>query len=119
MKKTILIADDDKELVYVLRYILKEEGYEVVGFSQQYLLIETMRIVQPDLILLDVKFGDVDGRELCRYIKESELDTNVILISGISELEDTIQFPGAPDDILPKPFNISELMAKIKHQLAA
>ena len=119
MTKTILIADDDKELVYVLRYILKEEGYDVIGFSESYLLLDTMRILHPDLVLLDLHFGDADGRELCRYIKESELDTNVILISGDNDLEDTRKAEGAPDDILAKPFNLSELMTKIRHQLAA
>jgi len=119
MTKTILIADDDKELVYVLRYILKEEGYDVIGFSGSYLLLDTIRITHPDLILLDVKFGDSDGREICRYIKESELDTHVILISGINDLENTRFVPGAPDDILSKPFDMSELMLKIRCQLAA
>lgn len=119
MTKTILIADDDKELVYVLRYILKEEGYDVVGFSEAYLLLDTMRIVHPDLVLLDLHFGDADGRELCRYIKQSELDTNVILISGDSDLKDQARENGAPDDVLSKPFDLSELMIKIRHQLAA
>jgi DNA-binding response OmpR family regulator len=119
MTKTILIADDDKELVYVLRYILKEEGYNVMGFSGSYLLLETIRIAHPDLILLDVHFGDVDGRDLCRYIKESELDTNVILISGDEDLKNVKRIDGAPDDVLAKPFDMSELISKIKHQLAA
>jgi DNA-binding response OmpR family regulator len=119
MTKTILIADDDKELVYVLRYILKEEGYDVVGFSESYLLLDTMRIVHPDLVLLDLHFGEADGRQICRDIKASELDTNVILISGDNDLKDTVSEDGAPDDVLCKPFGLSELMSKIRHQLAA
>lgn len=119
MTKTILIADDDKELVYVLRYILKEEGYDVIGFSGSYLLLDTIRIAHPDLILLDIHFGDADGRELCRYIKGSELDTNVILISGDTDLQDTKRSVGAPDDFLAKPFGLSELMSKVRGQLAA
>ncbi len=119
MKRTILIADDDKELVYVLRCILKEEGYNVIGFSGSYLLLKTIRIVHPDLILLDLHFGDIDGREFCSYIKESELDTNVILISGDEGIKNIKRIDGAPDDVLLKPFDMSELISKIKHQLAA
>lgn len=119
MTKTILIADDDKELVYVLRYILKEEGYDVIGFSGSYLLLDTIRVAHPDLILLDLHFGETDGRELCRYIKESELDTHVILISGDEDLNTSKRIDGAPDDTLAKPFDLSELMSKIRHQLAA
>ncbi len=119
MKKTILIADDDKEELYHLRYLLKQEGYTVLGFSDSYLLLDTIRLVQPDLIMLDRTIGEHDGRELCRYIKGSELDTNVILISELRELGDILKLSGAPDDFIAKPLNPREIISKVKHRLAA
>lgn len=119
MGKTILIADDDKDLVYKLRFMLKQEGFNVIGFTDSYLLYDTIRLVKPDLILLDRMLGNADGREICRYIKESELDTNVILISQLRELGDVLRFSGAPDDFIENPLDRSELISKVKYRLAA
>lgn len=117
----ILAVDDDKDILEILRLILEDSGYEVVTLSDGLLLFEKIKVYAPDLILLDIMLGNVDGRELCKGVKlkEETHDIPVIMVSASHNLTDTLKQKGAPDDFLSKPFDITELLDKISVQLSA
>ena len=118
--RRILAVDDDKDILDVLQFILEDSGYEVETLSDGHFLFEKIRAHTPDLILLDIMLGNLDGRDLCRAVK-STLDTHeipVVLISASHVVGSTGQ-TGAPDAFLAKPFDIDDLLNVIKGQLAA
>jgi DNA-binding response OmpR family regulator len=121
MSKNILIVDDDSEMVELICLILMEEGYNVWTLTSGEMIEKTMDTFKPDLILMDVILADLDGRELCKNLKESA-DTHhipIILISGLDELDVDKDANGGPDDFIPKPFDIDSLLQKVGNQLAA
>jgi DNA-binding response OmpR family regulator len=121
MSKNILIVDDDSEMVELICLILIEEGYNVWTLTSGEMIEKTMDTFKPDLILMDVMLAGLDGRELCKSLKESA-ETNhipIILISGSNELRLDGYDNGAPDDFIPKPFDIDSLLQKVSNQLAA
>lgn len=121
MCKRILAVDDDLSILSVLRELLEYEGYEVSTLSTGEKVMEEITAHAPDLILLDVMLAGMDGREICKSIKE-KTDTHpipVILISATHNLSDSLKADGAPDDFVAKPFDINTLMQKIEQQLAA
>jgi DNA-binding response OmpR family regulator len=73
----------------------------------------------PDLILLDIMLGSMDGRELCKEVKNTIAthDIPVILISASHNISNAMNQDGAPNDFIAKPFDINNLLAKIKNQL--
>lgn len=109
----LLIIDDDVGFVRVLRRHLAEEGYEILEALR---CIDGLRLAyseRPDLILLDIKMPDLDGREMCRRLRDFT-DTPVIFISGLaSEVDILRSFHVGADDYLVKPFRIGELKARI------
>ena len=114
----ILAVDDDKDILEVLQFILEDSGYEVETLADGHYLFETIEKNHPDLIILDIMLGSMDGRELCRKVKESK-DTNnipVILISA-SHSSDTRKQNGNPDDFIAKPFDIDVLLNSVERQL--
>ena len=115
----ILAVDDDKDILEVLQYILEESGYEVETLSDGLLLFEKIKEHMPDLILLDIMLGNVDGRELCKAVKTGieTHDIPVIMISASHNL--SLNQKDSPDDFLAKPFDLSELLNKIQVQLTA
>lgn len=124
MCKRILVLDDDLAILSAVRDILEYSGYEVNTFARGDKIMENIQQYHPDLILLDVMLADLDGRELCKDIKEHEQETGsdktpVILISATHNLADCMNQKNGPDDFLPKPFDINMLLNKIEHQLAA
>jgi DNA-binding response OmpR family regulator len=124
MCKRILVLDDDLAILSALRDILEYNGYEVNTFSRGDKIFENIQQYHPDLILLDVMLADLDGREICQRIKENQEKDGgdripVILISATHDLADCVTQKGAPDDFLAKPFDITTLLDKIEHQLAA
>ena len=121
MSKTILAIDDDPSILFILRNLLEYEGYKVYTLAKGDHVFEEIYNHPPDLILLDVMLAGMDGRDICKSIKEKPEthDIPVILISGTHHLEDTLKQQGAPDDFLAKPFNIGVLLHKIEDQLAA
>src|ERR1700733_5925941 len=82
--KRILAVDDNKDILNVLRYILEDSGYEVDTLSDGHFLFDKIKQHTPDLILLDIMLGDMDGRVLCKDVKTSEATHSipVILISA-------------------------------------
>ncbi|NNU34298.1 response regulator [Mucilaginibacter sp. S1162] len=65
----ILAVDDDKDILEVLQLILEDSGYEVETLADGNLLFDRIQKQQPDLIILDIMLGNMDGRELCRTVK--------------------------------------------------
>ena len=121
MNKRILAVDDDLAILEVLKEILEYYGYDVNTLSTGTTIFNKIDEFHPDLILLDIMLAGMDGREICKNLKQGT-DTRlipVILISATHDVKQSINNFGAPDDYLPKPFDISNLLNKVKHQLAA
>jgi two-component system phosphate regulon response regulator PhoB len=117
----ILAVDDDRDILEVLQFILEDSGYEVDTLSDGRFLFEKIKANAPDLILLDIMLGNMDGRELCKDIKSND-DTQkipVILVSASHNIADTINKKGAPNAFIAKPFDIDELLDAIRIQLPA
>lgn len=119
--RRILAVDDDNDILEVLQYILEDSGYEVETLSDGHNLFNTIRQHQPDLILLDIMLGGLDGRELCKHLKlgKETHDIPVIMISASHDIAKTQNENGCPDDFIAKPFDIDVLLRSIKRQLNA
>jgi DNA-binding response OmpR family regulator len=117
----ILAVDDDKDILEVLKYILEDSGYEVETLADGHYLLDKIRAHHPDLIILDIMLGNLDGRELCRGLKSADEthDIPVIMISASHAITDTLKQNGNPDDFIAKPFDISTLLNSVERQLAA
>ena len=119
--RRILAVDDDKDILKVLQFVLEDSGYTVDTLSDGRQLFQKIDEHFPDLILMDIMLGTSDGRDLCNNIKSTISTHNipVIMISASHNMCDVARQDCAPDDFLPKPFDINVLLKKIKNQLAA
>ncbi|WP_454800990.1 response regulator [Mucilaginibacter phyllosphaerae] len=118
--RRILAVDDDHDILEVLQFILEDSGYKVDTLSDGHKLMDTIRDKHPDLILLDIMLGNMDGRELCKVVKK-QIETHnipVIMISASHNVSSTLNQDGAPNDFVAKPFDINVLLNSIKNQLA-
>jgi DNA-binding response OmpR family regulator len=121
MNKKIVIFDDDKEILTALESVLDFVDWDLVTFSSGQDALSVIAKEKPDLILLDVLLDGFDGREICRSIKE-DADLKhipIILISGQQGAETTHKQDFGPNDFLPKPFDIGDLIDKVYFQLAS
>ncbi|AYL95180.1 response regulator [Mucilaginibacter celer] len=119
MGKRILILDDDQDILDVVSYLLTDSGFEVKSLSSGEQVKAVISEFNPDLVLMDVMLADMDGRVICSKLKEDENTHHipVILISGTHNLSDSLNQKGAPNDFIPKPFDIDVLLNKVKDQL--
>lgn len=119
-KPLILIVDDLLNNLQVLGNILIENGYEIsmaTGGPQALEMIET---IVPDLILLDIMMPEMSGYEVCRKLKENHIssDIPVIFLTAKNETEDIVEgFEAGGIDFITKPFNSSELLARVNTYL--
>lgn len=117
MKSKILIVEDEPELVGILTFLLKDEGYDVeVAFDGEQALIEIEKNV-PDLVLLDIMLPKIDGFDLCNIIRR-ETSIPVIILSA--KVNDEFIIKGlelGADDYVTKPFNHRELVLRINKLL--
>lgn len=117
MKNTVLIADDDKEIVESVSIFLKAEGYESVKAYTGLEALDALMTKDIQLILLDIMMPELDGIQTLMKIRENR-NIPVILISAKSEDSDKILGLNiGADDYVTKPFNPSELMARVKSPL--
>lgn len=107
--------EDDYDIAALLRLNLQDEGYQIVheadGARARLLLDKQTR----DAVILDLMLPNVNGLEICRYIRQMTRYLPVIIISArTSETHRVLGLEMGADDYLPKPFSIPELIARIK-----
>lgn len=111
--KTILIIDDDKDIVQTLKGNLKLDGYQVICAYQGRQGIEAVETKQPDLILLDLTLPDMDGIFVCEILRKSH-DLPIIMLTARDTLSDKVLgLKSGADDYIVKPFEYLELSARI------
>lgn len=114
----ILFVDDDADLRYTIAKILASEGYDVIEAKSGEECLSILEKNVPDLIILDVRLGDLNGIELCRQIKGIPKYSGIyiILLSGkkISSTDKTLGLNLGADEYITKPIASDELLAKIK-----
>ncbi|MCP4689577.1 MAG: response regulator [Desulfobacterales bacterium] len=116
-KSLIMIVDDNPQNIRVLGNTLEEHGYEPAVFLSGQEALEFLLKEKPELILLDIMMPEMDGYEVCRYIKEDVTTKNipVIFLTAKSETEDLVKgFEVGAADYVTKPFKAAELLARIK-----
>lgn len=114
---TILICDDEKDIVSALDIYLRAEGYETVAAYNGYEALEALRSREIQLVLLDVMMPDLDGISTLARIRQGN---NVPVILLTAKSEDTDKVLGlnvGADDYITKPFNPVELIARVRSQL--
>lgn len=113
--KKIMIADDDPGIVDAIEMLLEFEGYEVSSTVDGSTVLD-MQNELPDLLLLDIWMSGEDGRDICKKLKREETTRNipVIMISASRDIKESAMAAGA-DDFLAKPFEMNELLGKIKN----
>ena len=112
--KKIMIVDDDEGILDALSMMLQYKGYEVVTCTNGNTIL-AMQQDYPDLLLLDIWMSGIDGRNVCRQLKE-KIQTKkipIIMISASKDIERSAIDSGA-DDFLAKPFEMNELIKKIE-----
>lgn len=116
----ILVADDDPAMLGTLSWILKEQGYEVVSTHDGKRVVPLMEERTPDLVLLDVLFGDANGTDVLETIKRDERwrDVPIVMMSALTPEEAAVRTLGlGAADYVRKPFRVRELLARIQAQL--
>lgn len=112
MKTRILIVDDDKELLKMLRSYFELKQYEIVTAEDG---VEALRKIkmQPDIILLDINMPQMDGLEVCRLIRDKVTAPILFLTARVEEEDRVNGLMSGGDDYILKPFSLRELEARI------
>ncbi len=111
--KTILIIDDDKDIVQTVKGNLSLDGYSVIFSYLGREGIELATTRQPDLILLDLNLPDIDGISICEILRKS-FDFPIIMLTARDSLSDKVLgLKSGADDYIVKPFEYLELSARI------
>ena len=118
MGKRILVGDDEKSIVDILRLNLQKEGYAV---SEAYDGAEAVEKAlaensedRPDLILLDVMLPEMNGFDVCKKIRESSTVPIVMITAREDEVDKVLGLEIGADDYVTKPFSMRELLARVK-----
>ena len=116
-KRKILIVEDDRDIVEMITYNLRADGYEVLSAFTGKDGITLARRERPDLIILDIMLPVMDGFEVCRVLKSTEATACVPIIILSAKSQETDKIVGlelGADDYVTKPFSPRELIARIK-----
>ena len=115
--KRILVVDDERQITRMLRTALQSSGYEVAVANHGLEALERIREQPPDLIITDLAMPELNGVELTQTVRRSS-ETPIIVLSVRDSEEMKIRaLDGGADDYITKPFNMPELLARVRAQL--
>ncbi|MBF0566775.1 MAG: response regulator [Nitrospirae bacterium] len=117
MKKKVIVVDDEKDIVELLAYNLKKEGFEVDYSYDGEDGLKKIKAGRFDLIVLDLMLPGIQGMDLCRRLKSSEetADIPIIMLTAkTEELDKVLGLEMGADDYITKPFSVRELLARVK-----
>jgi len=115
--RKILVVEDDKTLLDVLKYNLTKEGYEVVTAVDGIRALELARNDKPDLVTLDIMLPKLDGFEVCRILRKETTVPILMLTAKVEEIDKVVGLEIGADDYMTKPFSLRELLARVKAML--
>ena len=109
MAAKIMVIEDDQDILDIITYVLTEQGYEVIAYTQSPALAEIERL-QPGLILLDEWLGKLKGSNFCRQLKanSSTCHIPILMLSALNSIE-SIAFEAGANGYIKKPFDIEKL----------
>ena len=111
----ILIVEDEKKLVDILKKALKNERYSVDTAYDGEVGLEKATANSYDMILLDIMLPNKDGFAVCKELRERQIHTPIIMITAKGSVGDRVDgFDSGADDYLVKPFDLKELSARIR-----
>ncbi|MEX0785736.1 MAG: response regulator transcription factor [Dehalococcoidia bacterium] len=114
MANTILVVDDEKNIVQLARLYLNKEGFEVEAAYDGAQALEKARSVRPDLIVLDIMMPEMDGLAVCKELRKTSNVPIIMLTARGDDVDRIVGLELGADDYVTKPFNPRELVARVK-----
>jgi len=114
MANTILVVDDEKNIVQLARLYLGREGFRVEEAHDGKEALDKARALNPDLIVLDIMMPEMDGLSVCRELRKTSNVPVIILTARSDDVDKIVGLEIGADDYLTKPFNPRELVARVK-----
>jgi len=115
--KSILIIEDEKDIVDLIEYHLKQSGFSVMTALDGPAGLEKARKKNPSLIILDLMLPEMDGKDICRSLKANPLTQSIPILMLTAKAEESdrlIGFELGADDYVTKPFSPKELVLRVK-----
>jgi len=115
MADRVLVADDDRAIRESLARALELEGYEVVVVADGASALSAVKEQPADVLVLDVMMPGVDGLTVCRVLRAERDRTPILMLTARTETSDRVAgLDAGADDYLPKPFDLDELLARLR-----
>ena len=115
MSARVLIADDDRAIRDALTRALVLEGYDVVQANDGNTALSVIESTQPDVAILDVMMPNIDGLTVCRVLRAERNRLPVLMLTARTETPDRVAgLDAGADDYLAKPFDLDELLARLR-----
>jgi DNA-binding response OmpR family regulator len=112
--KTILVVDDEKKIVEIIRAYLEKEGYKVVTAHDGPSALKEFKNQKPDLLVLDLMLPGISGWDVCRAVRKDS-DVPIIMLTARDDVTDKIVgLEMGADDYVTKPFDPKELVSRVK-----
>ena len=120
MTKKILVVEDEIQILELLLTVFGLEGYEVLSAKNGDEALRMSRELEPDVLILDKRLPDMDGREVCTSLKSDEKTSHlkILMLSGLSQDYDLKEaYQAKADAYMTKPFRIKQLVGKVEELL--
>ena len=114
MSKKVLVVDDEKSIVDILKLNLQNEGYSVIEAYDGEEAVKKATTMDPDVILLDVMLPKLDGFSVCKKIRETSSVPILMITAREEEVDKVLGLELGADDYITKPFSVRELLARVK-----
>jgi DNA-binding response OmpR family regulator len=114
MNRKVLIVDDDKKTVELVRLYLEKDGYQVLAAYDGQQALELARHKLPDLLVLDLMLPKIDGLDLCRILRAETKVPIILLTARTTEDDKLLGLDLGADDYVTKPFSPRELLARVR-----
>lgn len=113
----ILVVDDEENIAETLKYNLLREGYEVAVIGDGRQALDLARREKPDLIILDLMLPSMNGLDVCRNLRQFSTVPILMLTAKEEEVDKILGLELGADDYMTKPFNLRELIARVRAML--
>ena len=113
--ETILLVDDEANIVQLARLYLEREGYQVHSVGNGAAALEKVQVLKPALMVLDIMLPGMDGLEVCRQLRAAKNPVAILMLTARDEdIDKILGLEMGADDYMTKPFNPRELVARVK-----